>query len=263
MSKKAVYPKVAFDMGAIQAGWTIWFLGIITIIHIVKAIVSIKMGGNHEGFFVSSFVSSNIYMFIIGIIGLYAFLPFFVKNGVTRKDYFIGSIFVGIGLSVSIVLYSLVLSGIETAVIKMANLPINIDNSGADVFSKDEDDILIAKIVKMIVVSPFVGLEDNWFLSLILTSLNLISSYVMGGFIAAGYYRYGWIAGFGFIGMSILLMIIWDLIWGSELGEPLASLLGVGSFDFPTIVSILGSVAIISLVLWMIRRVTRRVVIKL
>ena len=33
------------------------------------------------------FVSSNIYMLVIGIIAAYAFLQYYVSSGVTRKDY--------------------------------------------------------------------------------------------------------------------------------------------------------------------------------
>lgn len=262
MNKGKKHSKIAFDLFAAQGGWTVWFLGIVTIIQIIKTIISIKTGSTQEDFFVSSFVSNSIYMFVIGIIAAYAFLPFFVKNGVTRKDYYKGAILAVIGLSFALLIFSLVIAGIEHGIMKIAHLPMVFDNSSAELLGQDEGDGLIAMIVKMIVVSPYVSLEANWLVSIVLAYLNMISHYVIGWLIGAGYYRHGWIAGFGYIAMSIVFMMGWDLLWGSEMGEPLSSILGVISFNIPVLVSIIGSILIIAFVLWIIRILTRKAVVK-
>lgn len=263
MKKKNRYPKVALDMFAAQGAWSLWFLGIITTIHIIKTIISINTGSTQEDFYLSSFVSFNIYMFIIGIIAAYSFLPFYVKNGVTRKDYYKGSIIATLVLSVVLVIISLLITGLEHGMLNIANLPITFDQSLTEMMEEDDGGILIAMIVKMIVVSPYIGLTSNWLVSIVLACLNLVSSYVIGWLIGAGYYRYGWIIGFGFIGMAIVLMTSWDILWGSEIAAPLSGLLGFTSIDVPFIVSFLVSVMIIAFVLWIIRAITRKVVVKL
>lgn len=263
MKRKAVYPKVAGDLFFAQGGWSIWFLGIITIVHIVKAVVAFNTGSPQEDFYGSSTVSSNIYIFIIGIIGAYAFLPMYVQNGVTRKDYFKGAILAVIGLSVAIVLFSVLLTGLEYLLVKYANLPVEIDNSKIISFDEDGDDNIIATIVKMMVVSPYVSLSGNWLLSLVVSCFNLITSYFIGWLIGAGYYRYGWFIGLGFIGLSIVFMMSWDMLWGIEVSEPLSTWIGVGSWDLPVLVSFLGSFAIIGIILTIIRTITRKVIVKL
>lgn len=261
--RKNHYLKVGIDMFTVQGGWTVWFLGIITIVHLVKALIAIKMGSSQEDFLVSSFVSSNMFLLVIGIIAVFGFLPFFVKNGITRKDFFKGSVLAAIGLALLLISYSLLITGIEYAIVHFTNIPLVIDNSTTGTFSQGEGDILIARIIKMVFVSPFIALDNNWFVSILLVGLNFISSYSFGMLIGSGYYRYGWVAGFGFIGISIVLMILWDLLWGSELGEPLSGLLGIKSLELPVIASAIGSVLIIAVILRLIRGLTSRVVIKL
>lgn len=263
MKKKAVYPKVAGDLFVVQAGWSVWFLGIITIVHIVKAVVAFNTGSPHEDFYVSSNISSNIYIFIIGIIGAYAFLPIYVQNGVTRKDYFKGAIFAAIGISVAIVLFSVLLTGLEYLLVKFANLPLEIDHSNINNIAGDDDDNMIATIVKMMVVSPYVSLSGNWLLSLVVSSFNLITSYLIGWLIGAGYYRYGWFIGLGFIALSIVLMMSWDMLWGIPVSEPLSTWIGASSLDLPVLVSFLGAFVIIGIILTIIRTLTRKVVVKL
>lgn len=263
MKKKLIYPKVAVDMFFVQGGWTLWFISIMTIIHIVKAVVSLKTGSTHEPFFVSFTMSSNIYMLVIGIIAAYAFLPYYVKNGVTRKDHFKGATLGAIGLAMAIVMSSAVIAGLEWLILSLANHPLEIDNSAIHALTEGDDDILIAQILKMVVAVPFVDYSSNWFLAFGLASLNLYTSYIIGWLIGAGYYHSGWIAGFGFIALSIILMSAWDLLWGSKLGAPVSTWLEVEAFDLPVVVSLICSLVVIVFILWIIRLLTRRVTVKL
>jgi len=250
MNKRKIYPKVARDLFHVQGNWTWWYLGIITVVYIVLVIIGLKIGDSQEDFFVFSFVSSNIYMFVIGIIAAAVLLPYYIRHGVTRRDYFKGAFLAVIWLSLAIMAFSLVLAGLEWAIIKLGNLPLVIDNKSAEFLGIDTDWPLLAQIFGALVISPFITLENNWLISLILTCLNFICSYLIGWFLGAGYYRYGWLRGFIFIGISIALMVLWDYLWGSGLK---ISLIG----------SILGSVVFIALVLRIIYAITNRVAIRL
>jgi len=250
MNKRKYYPKVAIDMFFVQGDWTKWFLGIITIVYVIQVFFAIKSGNSQDDFFVSSFVASNIYMFVIGIIAAYVFLPFYVRNGVTRRDYFKGAFLAAIGLSLTIMVYSLILTGLERLIINIGNLPLVIDNTSIEFFEKDEDMNLLGQIIKSIVVSPFISLESNWLISLVLTCLNFIVSYLIGWLIGTGYYRYGWLIGFGFIGIAIGLMMLWDYLWGSGVDIPIFGL-------------ILGSVVFIAIILRTLYALINRVAIRL
>lgn len=87
-----IYPKVARDVLFVQGRWTIWFLGILVIIHIIQTIAFLFTEGGMNDFYARVYIAGNIYMFVIGILSSVSILPAFVKNGVTRRDYFKGAI---------------------------------------------------------------------------------------------------------------------------------------------------------------------------
>src|SRR5690625_7965113 len=61
-------------------------------------------------------------MLVIGIISASAFLTFYVKHGVTRKDYFIGCILAIIFLSITLTLIPAVLVGVEYIIFDISSL---------------------------------------------------------------------------------------------------------------------------------------------
>lgn len=64
MPVKSNYPKVATDMFAIQMSWTLGFLGVMFIIHMIKIITSLFSGNNPEVYFISTFFAAHIYMLV-------------------------------------------------------------------------------------------------------------------------------------------------------------------------------------------------------
>lgn len=103
--------KATWDMSRLQLSWAIWFVVIVLIVYIAvwliggKMVVSDQLSelteriltGNWEektepadNFGFISFIShaSKIFMLVCGIISVYGFMTFFVKQGVTRKTYF-------------------------------------------------------------------------------------------------------------------------------------------------------------------------------
>src|SRR5690625_6438150 len=85
-----------------QMKWSLWFIVFVLVSYIVVIAISINTGSNSSDFFGFSYGSTKVYMLVIGIISASAFLTFYVKHGVTRKDYFIGSILAIIFLSITL-----------------------------------------------------------------------------------------------------------------------------------------------------------------
>lgn len=189
--------KAAFDMSWIQMSWAVWFLAITLIIYGVIIIVggqveiNVQIGelverivtGNWEdepadttvrqmGYF--SYVShpSKIFMLVLGILSVSAFMTFFVKHGVTRKTYFYSVIISAVFLSCMLALIS---GGIY---------------------------IVEAWMFAVAQISPAV-----WITAVLFQSILLFTYFVHGWLISAGFYRSFW-EGMLAIAMSIGLMVL-------------------------------------------------------
>lgn len=246
------------DLFLEQMGWTLWFLGILLIIHVFH---SIYAGKDLENFYLSSFYATDIYMLVIGIIIGYGFYPFFVKHGVTRKDVFRGGVLAAGLLSAAIVLTVVVITAAEYSVVNIANLPLHL-NSTLD-FTEGADDDVIGNLVLLIVLGPFVDFSSHGILSLFVYMTNIFTYYVIGWFMSAVYYRYGWKIGLGSIGLSILLLFIRGLVWGEEAATQLADWVSLAILELPLYGSIAGTIVLIGVILGLIRLLTQRVTIKL
>lgn len=235
MSEKIIISRVAKDMIIEQLKWSVWFSCIILIIHIALSIASVFYNTieiNYD-FFGFSFFSTPVYMLVIGIIAGAYFLPFFVKHGVTRKDYFIGSSVAAFGLSVLLTVIFGILSVIEFAVFKLIQLPIAFKP-----FDLAASDLLLG---------------DSMFLSIILQVLYIWAFYLIGWFVQTGFYRFNWMIGLVFCVAAILFT---SLISGG-------TIYGIETANLPTQYVLLSTIIIIAIVLFLIRMVTRKVPIKL
>lgn len=257
MKQPSIFPKVAIDMFVVQAIWTAGFLGIMLLINVVKTIMAGFRGNEVEGFFNSVFVAGNIYMLVIGILAIY-FLPHFVGNGVTRKDYFFGTVLSSIGLAITIPIITGLISILEKIVLNLINIPLKVQ-------TLNEVDIsgnIIGDIVQSIIISPHVDFQSNWGLAMAVLALNIFISYLLGWLISASFYRYGTVIGLA----SILTAIVFKMLKDTFLRMSL-DLSAVGWFssleDLPIGIALLGIVVIILLSIWFIRMLTKRVAIKM
>lgn len=94
---KTIHSKVALDLYTVQFSWALKFLGFFIFLQIARPLVAmipfINMNNkvNIGNYFDTVFTFSNIFMLVIGIIVASSFLSYFVRNGVTRKDFFKGA----------------------------------------------------------------------------------------------------------------------------------------------------------------------------
>ena len=262
--KKRIHQKVAVDLYAVQMAWTKWFLGIALAVHVIKMLIALNTGeAQQEDFFLSTYVATNIYMLVIGIIGAYGIFPFFVGNGITRRDYFKGAALGSLGLALTIGIASAIITGLEYFLVKVLRLPIEFINTmGKSAFESDGGN-LIGNILKMIVISPYFDISDNWFLSLFVYVLFAFNYYLIGWLIGSSFYCLGQGAGFAIIVVGIVFSMIGDILWGFTWGKPFSRWFPIESLDLPPIVSAIGSALLVGLILSLIRLITKRAVIKL
>jgi hypothetical protein len=259
------YPKVAFDLYIVQMVWTAFFLGITFAIHIFQLIGAAFWGdGEVDYFYNSSFVASNIYMLVLGIIAI-TFLSYYVENGVTRKDYYKGTLLASIGLSLTIPVLTIILSFLERILFSsLLNITFRDANLNSVMAELDNGNIgdLIAGVIQQIILTPFIDPAHNWFFSLALFSLNIFTYYLFGWLISSAFHHSGVITGLALIILSLVLLTIQDTFLRMALDFPVL-------YHLPLIDSIPLSVAliiiffIILVAAWLVYRFTKRVRIKM
>ncbi|HLR63634.1 MAG TPA: hypothetical protein VK097_14575 [Lentibacillus sp.] len=263
MNQQSFSAKIARDMFGIQMKWSLWFLLFVLIAHIAMLIISAKTGNRVGDFLFFSHGSAKIYMLVIGILSTYAFMTFFIHNGLTRKDYFKGSALAAAGIAFAMTLIAAVLSLIEYLVLGVTHLPVSLNRSLTEIGIQVSGNSISAFLPKAIIGSSILVHSDSFMGTLFMYILNTLTYYVVGWLIGAGFYRFGWLIGLGFVAMSIVLVTIGDLLWGTKLGEPLSHWLAFDSLDLPLYGSLVGTIALIALMLWLIRLLTRDVMIKM
>ncbi|MDQ0227814.1 hypothetical protein [Metabacillus niabensis] len=257
MSQPRIYPKVATDMFFTQWVWAFNFLSVVFIIQIVRTVYALFNGSEQSSYFDVAFVGANIFMLVIGIISAIAFLPHFVSNGVTRKDYFKGTLIGTIGVALAIPVVSAIVSSLLEIILKLMNLLPSIapysGNNGAD------EDNLVAELVISVIFTPYVDLGSNWLVSILIFALNIFTYYVAGWLIGAAFSRLG-LLGIVSILLAFILVYVEDLLLSISLGLPVPSF--VETLDVPVILSIIGVLVALGIVCWIIRLLTKRMIVK-
>lgn len=260
MKQKAIFPKVANDMLWVQLTWTFGFLGIMLAINIYKIISAIIQGGMADPYYEVVFIAANIYMLVIGIISI-NFLPYFVENGITRKDYFKGTLIAAAGLSIVIPVIAFLVSAVENLIVTNAT-EMKYNPSDINMVVLETDGSIIDDAVQSIILTPFVDPGSNWILAIIVFSLNIFTYYILGWLISAAFYRFGTIAGLGFILLALFMLMLEDSLLRISLDLPVLERFTVLDF-LPSGLAVLGILLIVIVTVWLIRLLTKRVSIKM
>ncbi|WP_078382070.1 hypothetical protein [Sutcliffiella halmapala] len=257
MKQHAIFPKVATDIFFTQLKWASGFLGVLFIVNIGKLVLSSIYGYEAEGFFSSIFVAGNIFMLVVGILAIY-FLPHYVGNGVTRKDYFTGTVLASIGLSITIPVIAFLVSILEQFILNMVNIALRAQT----INDVDIDDNIIGDIVQSIIITPYVAPQQNWLLAIGVLSLNLFINYLIGWLISSSFYRLNVVAGLGFILLAINIKMLKDTFLRISLDLPVPG--WFSNLDFlPSGIALVGILLLVIISIWLIRLLTRRVSVKL
>jgi hypothetical protein len=260
MNPNRNYLKVAFDMFWIQASWTLAGFFTMAVVQIVKSYFAIRNGSEIGDFFTNTLTAGVVFVLVIGIISASIFLQIYVNQGVTRRDHFIGGAIAALGLSIMIVVVALILTSLESFIVNLMDLPITYQT----IIEEEIESNIIANIVLTVVSPTFLNLDSlPWIVYLMVIVLRLFMFYLIGWFIAAGFYHSGVITGLGTILLSIIFISGFDLFWQNSPNNILTKYLSLEVQSFSPYIAILMSIIIIGIVLFLIRILTKKVAIRL
>lgn len=257
------YPKVAADMFLTLMSWTFGFLGVMILVNLVQRTISYIQGAEVDGgFYPSLMIASNIYMLIIGIISIY-FLSYYVENGVTRKDYFLGTLLASIGISIAIPVITWLIAIVERFI--LTNL-LHMSYKAQDINEIYNEVLLdingglgsfIGDLIMSVILSPNMDPASNWLLAITVFALNIFIFYLLGWLIGVSFNRGGTIMGLAFIIIAIAINILKDTLLRIALEFPITARFSVLE-PFSPWIAAAGIVFLILLIIGVIRLLTRR-----
>lgn len=262
--------KVTYALLWAQMQWTIIFLGIMFAIHLFRIGRMLFFNGSPiDNYFMTVLIAANIYMFVIGIISIY-FLRYSVENGVTRKDYFKGTLLASIGLSIVIPIISFVVSIVERFVFgfiisaRFADTDMNTVDFNLDAVSTAGDIIgnIIIHVIQAFILTPYLDPDSHWILALSIFGLTIFTFYMLGWFISASFKRLGTLVGLGVILVAIVLLVLKDTLLRIALDLPVSDWFTVLG-DLSPSIALLGILVILLVTMWFIRILTKRMPIEM
>src|SRR5699024_222724 len=219
MQKPVSYTKVGSDLFYLQLTWTFWALGIFLFINIARLLFF-----NHvDSYYSGGYISANIFMLVIGIIAI-NFLPYYVGNGITRKNYFVGNVLASIGLSIAIPILVYIISFFEKLIVNNVTSIVLRDKTletAVEEVTTEIDGNVIGEVIQSIILTPFIDPGSNLVLSLALFSLHIFVFYIIGWMIGAAFYRLGVIGGLIFSATGLALILLKDSMIRLVLDIPL------------------------------------------
>ncbi|MEK5183818.1 hypothetical protein [Solibacillus sp. FSL W7-1324] len=229
---------VGTSMFQVIGGWTIWFMAIVLAIYIGSVVFS-NFTGNSFEMSVPSFMeegsetsiaallgnSGRIFFLVCGILSMGPFLQYFVSMGVTRKAYFKGNVMGVFLLAVSFTLLTAILYGAEYFIFG------NFSNS-----------------------------FEQMSLYFVKLALDIVIFYLVGWFIAAGFYRMNLIMGVSFILISLVVIFIHSGLWGEDLPLAIFSIISVENYS--AVIIVLLNALLIGALVYTIRQLTKNMTVK-
>lgn len=238
-NKNSVAAKVTRDLFLTQMKWAVWFVGIVFLVYLIVPLFVTDVDAFNLNFLAFIFQSTKIFMLIIGILSCYAFLGYFVGNGITRKDYFIGSCTAAFGIAVGIMVLASILQGALHLVGMFTDYTPNTAHGDA------------------------IRVESAWVIPFVVYTLSVAVYYVAGWLISIGFYRYGVFGGTVAIIAAVIFGAALDLSWEGERSLQLFGFIRISSPELPLPLAMVTTVLLLGFGLWVLRRLTKRVPVKI
>ena len=260
MKSKTVYPKVAADIFTVLGTWILGFLGVMVLVQVGKTVVAFINGSEVDTYFNAVFVAANVAMLVIGIMSTY-FLPHYVENGVTRKDYFKGALLSSIGLSIVLPIITILVSKVgEFIVSHIDKIVLKQPDINSAVMETDGN--IVGNIVQSFIITPHIDPSSNWLLAITALTVNILFFFLVGWFIGASFYRFHVVIGLGSILLGLIIITIKDSLLRLVLDLPLPD--RFFTLDFlPSSAAVLILLLLLVLLAWLIRSITKHVSIKI
>ncbi|GEL77287.1 hypothetical protein [Tenuibacillus multivorans] len=221
---------VTKEMYLEQLKWSVWFMVFLILARVgYYVLASFRDELNPiEPFISFSADVTVVYMLVIGLFSTYAFLGPMVSHGISRRDYYQGTIFSLIGLTGSFFIATVLLSLLETIAFQLIDPSISISSAVLTTYAE--------------------------------YVTALFFSYIIGWFITLGFYRYAWLKGLGFILLALSIQVIFDWGWGESV-----SYFGINldETNFSFLFTIILSMFVSGLTLWLIWLVVRNIPVRM
>jgi len=173
---------IAHDLFATQIKWSLWYIPAALAIYFFTYYIVAESGDISLAWAIIE--TSKLCMLVFGLSIFLALLPQYVKYGVTRKEYFVGSAIAAVGVVIGTVAIALILNKI------------------AYTFGLSTSSL------------PDFNAVPAWILPSAL-SLNLLSYYVAGWLIAAAIFKGK--LGFGLIPVAVFIVFLTALLWKGQI----------------------------------------------
>lgn len=226
--------KITVDLYAVQMKWVAWCLPIVYIFYFAVAWFLNEPEIRSLSLITFTFQAATIFMLVCGILSSLAFLPMYVKHGITRKSYFQGALLSSIGLAITII----GITAFLTWVISLFKI---------NIFTE--------------VVLSSLG-ENSWLLTITSYIIVVIIYFLAGWLVGLGFYRYGGAGGFVSIVIALAIISLNDLLWAFSTPKPIMGLLNL-NIPVPHIaIAMVGSIVIGAIATIVVYRMVKETPVK-
>ncbi|WP_313235579.1 hypothetical protein [Sporosarcina ureae] len=231
----AMGKKIGADLYLFQMKWVAWYLPILYVAYFAIVWFFDEPDIRSMSLLTFTFQTTTIFMLVCGIISSSVFLTTYVKYGVTRKSYFQGALLSAIGLAITVI----GLTTILTWLVRVLNI----------------------NVFKEVVLSSL-GV-NSWLLTSVSYFFVVMIYFLVGWLIGLGFYRYGGAGGFVTIVVALVVVSLNDLLWAFNTPKPLMGLL---HFEIPVpnvVVAIIASLAIATITAIAVYKIVKETPIKI
>lgn len=229
--KKMLVGKISFD---IIGRWSLWFLAIYLVIYIGTGVFMTWWGNGMTTWAIleNSRGSARIYFLIVGILSMGGLIRYYVSNGVTRRDYFFGTMGAAVILAAAMTAVFALVYGLESLLAAFTSWT----QSGTD---------------------STLSLPGQ----LLSSFFQFILYYAIGWFISASFFRFHWFIGLLLTFAGIGLMSLTDLFWEAD-NSIFQLFSGMTSVEVTLVTAVILSTLLFLLIAAVIRMLTKRADIK-
>lgn len=186
MKRQKIFPIVFKDLFKEQLKWTFATFGlIILIVYLFNVVQGMIKGTGVDDFYHLMLLAGNIYMFVIGIYSI-GFLKYLLEHGVSRANYFKGTLASSFCLALIIPIATLLIYHIQKVILSPFVIfnESNINDVAKDITGTNTllDDFIVAAIT-----TPYVDIEQQTFLALVIFFINLLFYYIAGWLIGVAF----------------------------------------------------------------------------
>lgn len=226
--------KIAIDLYSLQMTWTAWYLPIVYILYFSLVWFLNEPEIQSMSLLTFTFQTATIFMLVCGILSSIIFLPTFMKHGVSRKSYFQGALLSSIGLAITII----GMTAILTWMTSLFNLAVFKD-----------------------VVLSSLG-ANSWLLTITAYIILVMIYFLVGWLIGSSFYRYGSSKGFIAIVIALIAVSANDLLWTFSTPKPFMGLLNLHLPTPPVAIALIGSMIIAIIATLLVHKVVKEMPIK-